>query len=164
MWWSGNSNIYRFCLPTECLIWPNLCQYLTCSATIQCFGPMIYTATQSTFNSNIYTRLFFYLWDPAFPVKLLPYAVHGLVYIVSTFSATYILSTPRCVECNNKQYTACSAIHHGWPSIHPIRITHNLAAHHRAAHNQAAWWCAGSVVCVTRIGKPLHNLTSQTAM
>ena len=41
---------------------------------------------------------------------------------------------------------------------------HNLAAHHRTAHNPAARWCAGSVVCATRIGNPLHNLSSQTAM
>ena len=36
---------------------------------------------------------------------------------------------------------------HGWPSTQPNRNTHNLAAHHRAAHNPAVWWCAGSVVC-----------------
>ena len=36
---------------------------------------------------------------------------------------------------------------HGWPSTQPNRNTHNLATHHRAAHNPAARWCAGSVVC-----------------
>ena len=28
--------------------------------------------------------------------------------------------------------------YHGWPSTQPNRNTHNLAAHHRAAHNPAA--------------------------
>ena len=41
---------------------------------------------------------------------------------------------------------------HGWPYIKPNRIAHNLTAHYRAAHNPAAWWCAGSVV---------HNLPRQ---
>ena len=36
---------------------------------------------------------------------------------------------------------------HGWPSTQPNRITHNLAAHGRGAHNPAARWCGGSVVC-----------------
>ena len=53
---------------------------------------------------------------------------------------------------------------HGWPSTQPNRIAHNLVAHHWAAHNPAARWCAGSVVCITRMGNPLHNLISQTAM
>ena len=53
--------------------------------------------------------------------------------------------------------------YHGWPSTQPNRITHNLAARHRAAQNPY-----GSVVCwlgcVSRMGGPLHNLTSQTAI
>ena len=53
---------------------------------------------------------------------------------------------------------------HGSPSTQPNWITHNLAAHQRIAHNPAARWCAGSVVCVTCMSNPLHNLTSQTAM
>ena len=53
---------------------------------------------------------------------------------------------------------------HGWPSTQPNRITHNLAAHHRAAHSPAARWCASSLVCVTHMGNPRQNLTSQTAM
>ena len=48
---------------------------------------------------------------------------------------------------------------HEWPSTQPNWITHN-----RAAHNPAARWCAGSVVCVTHMGNPRHNLTSQTTM
>ena len=40
-------------------------------------------------------------------------------------------------------------------------IAHNLAAHYRATYNPATRWGTGSVVCVTRTGKPLHNLTSQ---
>ena len=52
----------------------------------------------------------------------------------------------------------------GWPSTQLNRITHNPAAYHRAAHNPAARRCAGSVVCVTRMGNPLYNLTSQTAI
>ena len=36
---------------------------------------------------------------------------------------------------------------HGWRPTQHIRIAHNLAAHHRAVHNTAARWCAGSVVC-----------------
>ena len=51
-----------------------------------------------------------------------------------------------------------------WPSTQLDRITHILAAHHRAAHNPTARWCADSVVCITRMGNPLHNLISQTAM
>ena len=35
----------------------------------------------------------------------------------------------------------------GWPSTQPNRISHNLAAHHRAAHNLAVRWCTCSVVC-----------------
>ena len=40
-----------------------------------------------------------------------------------------------------------SVSYHGWPSTQPNRNTHNLAAHHRAAHNPAARRFAGSVVC-----------------
>ena len=36
---------------------------------------------------------------------------------------------------------------HGWPFTQRNRITHNLAGHLRAAHNPAARWHAGSVVC-----------------
>ena len=43
---------------------------------------------------------------------------------------------------------------HRWPSTQPSRIAHNLATHHRAAHNPVARWCAASVVCVTRMGYP----------
>ena len=39
----------------------------------------------------------------------------------------------------------------GHPTGDPLhqlnRITHKLAAHRRGAHNPAARWCAGSVVC-----------------
>ena len=43
-----------------------------------------------------------------------------------------------------------------WPSTQPNRITRNLAAHHRAAHNLATRRCAGSVVWVIRIGNRLQ--------
>ena len=39
------------------------------------------------------------------------------------------------------------APNHVWPSTQPSRIAHILTAHRRAAHNPAARWCAGSVVC-----------------
>ena len=53
---------------------------------------------------------------------------------------------------------------HGWPSTQPHKITHNQAAHHRAAHNPSARWGAGSVVCVTRMANSLRNPTSQIVM
>ena len=52
---------------------------------------------------------------------------------------------------------------HGWPSTQPNRITHNLAAHHRATDNPAARWCVGSVVCnlltqQCRLAQRWHNV------
>ena len=35
----------------------------------------------------------------------------------------------------------------GWTSTQPNRFAHNIATHHRSAHNPAGRWCAGSAVC-----------------
>ena len=58
----------------------------------------------------------------------------------------------------------CIALYDGWPSTQPDWIAHNLAGHHGTAHSPVAWWCAGSVMCVTAMDNPLHSLTSQRAI
>ena len=58
-------------------------------------------------------------------------------------------SSPACAGCHSRRIAPAvkKSNVHGWPSTQPHRITHNPAAHRRAAHNPAARWCAGSAGC-----------------